>query len=60
MPEQGQAGEGAIAQMGGIDDAPRAAVDEQHGQMYMPERSDAAREVAVGENKVARHVAPEG
>ena len=59
LPEQGQAGEGAIAQMGGIDDAPRATVDEQHGQMHVPERSDAAREVAVGENKATWHVAPE-
>ena len=37
--------------MGGIDDAPAAIVEEEDGDVDVFERSDAARQVAIGENE---------
>ena len=51
--------EGAVRKMGGIDDAPAAIVEEEDGDVDVFERSDAARQVTIGENKGVGHAALE-
>ena len=44
-------GDGTVGEVRCVDDAPAAVVEEEDGDVYVFERLDTARQVAIGENK---------